>query len=134
WASDEGSVRVTDFMPRRASEPDLVRLVGGLSGEVRMGVELVVRFDYGRVVPWVRHEGGRWVGVAGPDALWLDTPVRLEGKDYRSTAAFTVEAGDSVPFVLIWVPSYEKEPPPYDVRKALAATDGYWRDWISNCI
>jgi GH15 family glucan-1,4-alpha-glucosidase len=133
WETDEGTVRVTDFMPRRETEPDVIRLVEGLSGRVRMGVELVVRFDYGRIVPWVRHEGRRWVGIAGPDALWLDTPVHLEGRELRSDAEFTVEAGDSVPFVLTWVQSYEKEPPRYDARKALEATERYWKDWISNC-
>jgi GH15 family glucan-1,4-alpha-glucosidase len=133
WESDEGAVRVTDFMPRRAAEPDLIRLVEGLRGEVRMGVELVVRFDYGRIVPWVRHEGARWVGIAGPDALWLDTPVRMEGRNYRSEAEFTVRAGESVPFVLTWVHSFDKEPPRYDARKALGETERYWRDWISHC-
>ena len=77
WESDEGTVKVVDFMPIRQTEPDLIRIVEGVSGQVRMGVELVARFDYGRVVPWVRHAGGRWVGVAGPDSLWLDTPVQL---------------------------------------------------------
>ena len=71
----EGTVKVIDFMPIRQTEPDLIRIVEGVGGQVRMGVELVARFDYGRVVPWVRHAGGRWVGVAGPDSLWLDTPV-----------------------------------------------------------
>jgi len=78
WETDSGVVSVTDFMPRRQTEPDVVRFVQGKAGRVRMGVELVVRFDYGRVVPWVRHQGGRWVAVAGPDALWLDTPVPLQ--------------------------------------------------------
>ncbi|MBA3907097.1 MAG: glycoside hydrolase family 15 protein, partial [Pseudonocardiales bacterium] len=133
WETPEGTVRVVDFMPRRQTEPDLVRIVEGVSGRVRMGVELVVRFDYGRVVPWVRHEGGRWVGIAGPDALWLDSPVKLEGHNMRTSAEFEVAAGDSVPFVLTYVPSYAPEPPRYDARRALATTEEYWRDWISHC-
>ena len=107
-------------MPIRQTEPDLIRIVEGVSGRVRMGVELVARFDYGRVVPWVRHTGGRWVAVAGPDSLWLDTPVRLRGRNMRSMAEFTVEAGQRVPFVLTWVPSYQDEPPRYDPDRALA--------------
>jgi GH15 family glucan-1,4-alpha-glucosidase len=133
WETDTGTVRVLDFMPRRQTEPDVVRIVEGLSGRVRMGVELVVRFDYGRVVPWARRQGGRWVGVAGPDALWLDTPLRLEGRNMRTLAEFDVGEGESVPFVLTWVPSYQDEPPRYDARKALEQTESYWRDWISNC-
>lgn len=133
WESPEGTVRVIDFMPIRQTEPDLMRIVEGVSGRVRMGVELVVRFDYGRVVPWVRHAGGRWVGVAGPDSLWLDTPVNLRGRNMRSLAEFTVEAGERVPFVLTWVPSHQDEPPRYDPRRALEETERFWQDWAGQC-
>jgi GH15 family glucan-1,4-alpha-glucosidase len=85
------------------------------------------------VIPWVRHQGGRWVGVAGPDALWLDTPVQLIGRNMRSFAEFEVKAGDRVPFVLTWVPSFQDEPPRYDPQAALTATARYWRDWIGRC-
>ena len=125
WETDDGVVKVIDFMPRRQTEPDLVRIVEGVSGRVRMGLELVVRFDYGRVVPWVRHAGGRWVAVAGPDALWLDTPVGLRGRNMRSLAEFEVAPGERVPFVLSWVPSFQDEPPRYDADRALAATERY---------
>ena len=133
WETDDGTVRVIDFMPIRQTEPDLIRIVEGVSGRVPMGVELVARFDYGRVVPWVRHAGGRWVAVAGPDSLWLDTAVPLRGRNMRSMAEFTVEAGERVPFVLTWVPSFSDEPPRYDPTRALEETDRFWRDWIGRC-
>jgi GH15 family glucan-1,4-alpha-glucosidase len=133
WETDEGTVTVTDFMPIRQTQPDLIRIVEGVSGRVQMGVELVTRFDYGRVVPWVRHTGGRWVAVAGPDSLWLDTPVRLHGRNMRSMAEFTVEAGQRVPFVLTWVPSHQDEPPRYDPERALRETAGFWTEWIGRC-
>ncbi|HYN30174.1 MAG TPA: glycoside hydrolase family 15 protein [Dermatophilaceae bacterium] len=133
WETDEGTVKVVDFMPIRQTEPDIVRVVEGVSGRVRMGVELVARFDYGRIVPWVRHAGERWVAVAGPDSLWLDTPVRLRGENMRSMAQFTVDAGDRVPFVLTWVPSYQDEPPRYDPDRALQETEQFWTQWISRC-
>ena len=133
WETEEGTVTVVDFMPIRQTEPDVVRIVVGVSGRVRMGVELVARFDYGRVVPWVRHSGERWVAVAGPDSLWLDTPVRLHGENMRSVAEFTVEAGHRKPFILTWVPSYQAEPPRYDADRALRETDEYWKEWISRC-
>ena len=133
WESSAGAVRVIDFMPIRQTEPDLIRIVEGISGRVPMGVELVARFDYGRVVPWVRHSGGRWVAVAGPDSLWLDTPVRLRGRNMRSMATFTVDAGQRVPFVLTWVPSFQDEPPRYDPDEALGETERFWRDWIDGC-
>ncbi len=133
WETDEGAVTVLDFMPIRQTQPDLIRIVVGVRGRVRMGVELVARFDYGRVVPWVRHSGGRWVAVAGPDSLWLDSPVRLKGRNMRSLAEFTVEAGQRVPFVLTWVPSYQDEPPRYDPELALEETEQFWTSWIGKC-
>ncbi len=133
WETDEGTVTILDFMPIRQTQPDLIRIVVGVSGRVRMGVELVARFDYGRVVPWVRHAGGRWVAVAGPDSLWLDSPVHLKGRNMRSLADFTVEAGQRVPFVLTWVPSHQDEPPRYDPEVALEETERFWTDWIGRC-
>ena len=133
WETSEGAVKVLDFMPIRQTQPDLIRIVEGVSGRVPMGVELVARFDYGRVVPWVRHTGDRWVAVAGPDSLWLDSPVRLRGRNMRSLAEFTVEAGQRVPFVLTWVPSFQDEPPRHDPERALGETDRFWRDWIGRC-
>jgi hypothetical protein len=75
WETATGTVRVVDLMPPRGRRPDVVRVVEGLSGTVSMRTELVVRFDYGHVVPWVRRREGGWTAVAGPDGLWLDTPV-----------------------------------------------------------
>ncbi len=133
WETSTGTVRVVDLMPRREKEPDLVRIVEGVSGEVAMATELVVRFDYGRVVPWVRSQGSRWHAVAGPDALWMDTVVPLEGRGPRTVGEFTVRAGESTSFVLTWAPSFEREPRRYDARAALAHTEDYWRTWISGC-
>src|SRR5688500_6111341 len=55
FTTAEGSVAVVDFMPVRSGLPDLVRIVVGRRGRVRMRTELVVRFDYGSVTPWVRR-------------------------------------------------------------------------------
>lgn len=133
WQTPEGRVVTTDLMPRRGREPDLVRIVTGVSGRVSMGVELVVRCDYGRVVPWVRHGGERWVGIAGPDSLWLDAPVRLHGRNMRSLATFDVTAGDRVPFVFTWAPSYGDPPRRYDAGTLLEQTRDYWHEWMGRC-
>src|ERR671921_1949463 len=69
WDTSEGTVRVVDFMPPRGEAPDVVRIVEGVSGRVRMRTELLLRFDYGHVVPWVRSADGELAGVAGPDAV-----------------------------------------------------------------
>lgn len=133
WEVPGGVVRVVDFMPPRGSNPDVVRLVQGVRGTVRMRCDLAVRFDYGHVVPWVRRREGRWFAIAGPDALWLDTPVHLRGEDRHSVAEFDVHAGETVPFVLTWSASYEGRPQPVDPLTALEETEQFWRDWIGRC-
>ena len=110
FETDDGVVCVTDFMPPRDDVPDIVRIVEGREGTVQMRSELVIRFDYGRIVPWVRRIDGDRLAIAGPDALCLRTPVDVQGEDMKTVGEFTVSAGERVPFVLTWFPSHR--PPP----------------------
>ena len=103
----EGSVRVIDFMPPRGKAPDIVRIVEGISGRVPMRSELIIRFDYGHIVPWVRRIDHARVAIAGPDALCLRTPVDVHGEELTTVSDFVVEPGERVPFVLTWFPSHE---------------------------
>jgi GH15 family glucan-1,4-alpha-glucosidase len=128
-----GLVRLIDFMPPRGEAPDVVRIVEGVHGAVDMRMELALRFDYGSVVPWVRNVDGTLVGMAGPDAVSLRTPVELEGRNLRTFAEFTVRDGDRIPFVLTWFPSHKDLPEPVDAEEALADTVEYWTEWASNC-
>jgi GH15 family glucan-1,4-alpha-glucosidase len=125
----DGTVRIIDYMPIRGRAPDIVRIVEGVRGRVPIDMELTIRFDYGVVVPWVRRIDGRLHAVAGPDALVLATPVKLEGKHLTTVAAFAVEPGDRVPFVLTWYPSYEEPPPSPDPFESLDDTIDFWTDW-----
>ena len=131
WEGAEGSVRVIDFMPIRGTAPDVVRIVEGVTGRVEMRCDLTLRLDYGHILPWVRHTDGQLAAVAGPDALWLRTPVPLHGHDDASTATFTVSAGDRVPFVLTWQPSHLSAPEPVDPEQALQQASGFWTGWSS---
>jgi GH15 family glucan-1,4-alpha-glucosidase len=128
-----GRVRLIDFMPPRETKPDVVRIVEGVSGRVEMTMELVIRFDYGSVVPWVRKVEGTLVGVAGPDAVTLETPVELEGRNLHTYASFTVSEGDRVPFVLTWFPSHERHPEHVEAESALADTVSFWEEWAGRC-
>ena len=129
-----GSVRVTDFMPPRGREPDVVRIVEGLEGSVPMRLELVIRFEYGSIVPWVRRVDEQTrVAVAGPDALALRTPVPMRGENLRTLADFTVEAGERKPFVLTWYPSHRELPDPITADHALEETCSFWNDWLGTC-
>src|SRR6185369_17876682 len=131
--TEDGAIRLVDCMPPRGEAPDIVRLVQGLEGRDEVEMELILRFDYGHVVPWVRRYGETQLVVAGPDAVRLDTPVKTRGEEFTTRATFAVEQGDEVPFVLTWYPSHVDEPAPVDAATAVADTDAWWRDWIGAC-
>jgi GH15 family glucan-1,4-alpha-glucosidase len=133
WETAEGAVRVIDFMPPRDEAPDVVRIVEGLAGRVEMSCELRIRFDYGTLLPWVRHDEHGITATGGPDSVHLVTPVELEARDYSHVAAFTVGKGDRVPFVLTWHASHLDRPKPVDPEKALSETHDYWRNWVKPC-
>jgi GH15 family glucan-1,4-alpha-glucosidase len=129
WETDSGHVRVIDFMPARDNVADLVRIVEGVRGSVDMHGELVLRFDYGSIVPWVRHIGDGIEAIAGPDAVWLRSPAPTVGRDLTTVSDFTVHAGERVPFVLSWAPSYDRRPRRVDAEAALLATVRFWEEW-----
>jgi GH15 family glucan-1,4-alpha-glucosidase len=134
WQVGSGRVRVIDFMPPRGTNPDIVRIVEGVEGNVHMRTELVIRFDYGSIVPWVmRLDGETLLAVGGPDGLLLRSLVELRGEDRTHAADFTVRAGERVPFVLTWFPSHEKRPKPVDPERALIDTESFWHEWIGSC-
>src|SRR3989454_5301898 len=122
----EGRIRAIDFMPPRGLAPDIVRIVEGLDGSVPVRSELVIRFDYGRIVPWVRRVDGARLAVAGPDALCFRTPVEVRGEDMSTVSEFMLEPGQRVPFVLTWFPSHELPPHEVDAEEALADTEAFW--------
>jgi GH15 family glucan-1,4-alpha-glucosidase len=132
WITSEGHVRVVDFMPPRGHAADLIRIVEGISGAVPMFGELRLRFDYGRVMPWVRRRGYRIEAVAGPDAVWLSTPAPTEGREWSTVSEFTIRAGDRVPFVLTWAPSHHRAPAMVDAENALLDTVSFWESWSAS--
>jgi GH15 family glucan-1,4-alpha-glucosidase len=134
WETPTGRVRVIDFMPPRERQPDIVRIVEGLEGKVDMRTELVIRFDYASIVPWVRRlDDDTLVAVGGPDALMLRTPVMLAPEGMTHTAEFRVKKGDRVPFVLTWFPSADEPATLVDAEQALADTEKEWREWMGSC-
>jgi GH15 family glucan-1,4-alpha-glucosidase len=130
---EAGTVRVIDFMPPRGRTPDIVRIVEGLTGSVGMRSELVIRYDFGRIVPWVRRIEDARVAIAGPDALCFRTPAEVHGEDMKTVSEFTVLPGDRVPFVLTWFPSHEPLPAKIDPEQALAETEEHWLSWAAKC-
>jgi len=137
FTTGDGAVTLIDFMPLRdgGKPSEVVRLVMGQRGQVAMSCELVLRFDYGSVVPWVtRLEGGALRAIAGPDMTVLRTPVELHGDDLKTVGKFMVSEGETVPFVLSYCRSYLGAPPdPIDPISALSDTEVFWRNWSAGC-
>ncbi|MDQ0841888.1 glycoside hydrolase family 15 protein [Streptomyces sp. V1I6] len=133
WDTPRGTVRVTDFMPPRDGAPQLIRIVEGVSGRVRMRSALRMRFSYGRIVPWVHKIDNRTVGVAGPDSVWLDADTDTYGKDLTTYSDFTVAPGDRITFTLSWQPSHKEQPALPDPQGSLEATAEFWREWVDHC-
>ena len=127
-----GAVRLVDCMPPRDHTVDVVRIVEGLEGEVRMRMELIIRFDYGSIVPWVRRIDGVLRAIGGPDALSLWSPVRTHGVDLTTTAEFTVRAGERLPFMLVWHPSHES-PSHVEPVQAVDEAKAWWEAWCDRC-
>jgi GH15 family glucan-1,4-alpha-glucosidase len=130
FETDDGVVALIDFMPLRGDTPDVVRLVEGRRGRVRVSMDLVLRFDYGSVVPWVTRAGdGTLSAVAGPDLVVLRTPAPLKGQDLSTVSEFDAVAGETTPFVLSYGPSHLPPPDAIDPRAALADTEAFWTAW-----
>jgi GH15 family glucan-1,4-alpha-glucosidase len=127
-----GEVMLIDFLALRARAPHLVRLVVGKSGTVRMSTELIIRFDYGSSVPWVRRTNeGDFLAISGPDMLILRTPAELRGERMTTVGQFTVSAGQTVPFVLMHAQSHLPAPDLVDAQHALRQTQEFWEQWAS---
>ena len=133
FETNEGTVRIIDCMPLSNERWDVVRIVEGLSGRVAMRMELIIRFDYGSIVPWVRQVGDALLATAGPDTLELRTGVAIHGENMKTVAEFHVSKGERTPFALNYRPSYEAAQQAVDPEQALAATETWWREWSGRC-
>jgi GH15 family glucan-1,4-alpha-glucosidase len=129
----EGKVAVIDFMPIRDVSPDVIRVVVGRGGRVAMRSELVLRFGYGAIVPWVQRSDGGIAAIAGPDAVRLRSRVPTHGENLRTVAEFEVAEHDAVSFTLTWNKSYEPMPKAIDPAVAMADTNTWWEEWASRC-
>jgi GH15 family glucan-1,4-alpha-glucosidase len=133
--TQDGSVTIIDFMPLREEQSDLVRIVRGRRGQVQMQMELSLRFDYGRSVPWVtRMDDGTLRAIAGPNMVFLRTTAPLHGENLSTVSEFTVSEGETVAFVLSHVQSHLEPPKAIDPEAALERTEKFWREWIGRCV
>jgi GH15 family glucan-1,4-alpha-glucosidase len=130
----DGAVRLVDCMAQRDRLPQVVRVVESVRGRVPMHMELVIRFDYGSIIPWVRRlEDGALIAIGGPDAVTLRAPVETHGRELTTVADFIVSEGVRVPFVLDWHPSHENPPSASDGATVVERTERTWTEWSTRC-
>ena len=133
FETKDGAVALIDFMPLRGKASDIVRLVRGIRGAVKMRMELVIRFGFGADIPWVRRIDHSLMAIAGQDMTVLRTPVETRGEDLTTVSDFEVKQGETVPFVLTYGPSHLDPPAPIDPELALQETEKFWEDWCGHC-
>jgi GH15 family glucan-1,4-alpha-glucosidase len=134
FTTANGVVALIDFMPPRGKASDVVRLVRGVSGKVKLQMQLVIRFGFGVGIPWVKKtEDGALLAISGPDMTVLRTPVYTRGEDLTTVAHFEVSEGETVPFVLTYGPSHLPVPAPINPAQALQDTQDFWTEWCGHC-
>ncbi|MCK1680420.1 glycoside hydrolase family 15 protein [Bradyrhizobium sp. 147] len=133
FETDNGTVALVDFMPPRGKASDIVRLVRGIKGTVKMRMELVIRFGFGADIPWVRRIDHSLMAIAGQDMTVLRTPVETRGENLTTVSDFEVTAGETVPFVLTYGPSHLAPVESIDPEIALEETERFWQEWCSHC-
>ncbi len=134
FSDGDGAVTLTDCMPVSQEHPRVVRVLRGVRGRMRMRSELILRFDYGSVVPWVRKVDDALVATAGPDAAVVRSSVPLRGEGMTTVGEFDVAEGQSLEFSLAWQPSHATSlAAPFDPHAAVAATERHWKAWSARC-
>lgn len=133
YVTPTGTVMLLDFMPPRDRDINVVRIVAGVKGTVRMKMELTLRFDYGSIVPWVSHQRRYLKAVAGPDSVYLETELELRGVGFSTVADFTVTEGEEIPLTLTWRSSNDPPPKPLITDRALSETERWWKKWSKQC-
>ena len=130
WVTENGEVLVSDFMPPRGEHSDVVRIVRGIRGTVKMRMDLVLRFDYGRTIPWVESVDHHVRAIAGPELVVLRTEAPLRGEDLTTVSDFEVHEGETVCFQLSYGSSLEDDPASFDANGAYADTEKFWLGWV----
>src|SRR4029079_1219288 len=133
FETEEGAVTLVDCMPPRTEVTEVVRLIVGRRGKVPMRMQLIIRFDYGSIVPWVRRTKTGIRAIAGPDLVEVCTPLELHGENLTTVSEFTVSEGQTIPIVLSWQPSHRPAHCPKDSVDIVHDTEKWWHDWASRC-
>jgi len=125
----DGVVRLTDFMPVRERHSRVVRIVDCLRGKMIMRMDLALRFDYGRTIPWVTAIADGVRAIAGPNLVVLHGTFPVRGENLKTVAEFTIGKGQRQCFSLTYATSFNPRPRKIDVDASLRQTMHLWRRW-----
>lgn len=136
--TDSGAVVVVDAMPVGDNRADLVRIVRGVRGTVTMRHEWIVRFGYGKTIPWVTrvpdasdHGADEALqAVAGPDRVMLRAPRLPTAENKFHTDEFDIHRGDELIFSVTWSRSYHEPPSPLDVTRRVQHSVEESQQWL----
>lgn len=136
FETESGQCVLTDCMLMEGDNPVLIRSIEGIDGEIELHLDLYIRFDYGSIIPWVRknkdHHGLN--ALAGPEALIIYSPVKMEGHNFHTTSKFTLKKGERKTFTMFWYPSHLPAPLPLsDPCVAIDKIVEKWQLWTSQC-
>ncbi len=125
----DGAMRLTDFMPIRGKNSDVVRMVECIRGSVSVRMELALRFYYGLMVPWVTHIEDGVRAIAGPHLVVLHATVPVHGENLKTVAEFNLRKGEQATFTLTYGPSHLPDPKGIDAQPAMEETESFWKKW-----
>ncbi|MFT0546841.1 glycoside hydrolase family 15 protein [Allopusillimonas ginsengisoli] len=133
FETSEGAVKLIDFMSMTDQYTEVVRMVEGVSGQVKLNMDLVIRFDYGLIVPWVWQTEHCWQATAGPDTVELRTDIPTSRETASIKAEFTVTKGQRKSFVLTYHASHHASSPATNPEQTLDQTERAWHTWSDRC-
>ena len=147
YSARRGSVRLIDFFAMRAGgrehpRRELVRVLEGIRGRLRLAVRIVPRLDFGQVKPWIYRTGSRaYVAAGGNTGLLISGDLKLSpDDDHGLTAEVELAAGERIHLAVQFVPPEDlhRMPARAEDRESLAAhfeeTLTWWRDWSGKLV
>ena len=141
-STETGVARVVDFYAHQPSgshphSSQLIRLIEGIEGHVDLLVEVVPRFDFGELRPWIRFINDHTQAAIGSDdglLVWSDMRLRPTGK-HEIKSVVRVRSGERKHLSVGFFPPEKLDgeaphtPSPEECIGKLNRTLQWWQKW-----
>ena len=147
FRSTSGEARLIDFFAMRTGgrerpRREIVRIVEGVSGTLRLNVRFVPRFDFGEVKPWIRSSArGAYVAVGSNAGLAIVSDVPLHsGADHDLEGTLEVHAESRHHLAVQFLPPEECEGAHLVEKLRVRVDEHYdetlrwWREWSAKIV